>query len=52
MQNKTIKLELSIEETNLILAGLGKLPAEASMGLILEIQKQANEQLKEEKKTE
>jgi len=48
MENKDINLVLNIEKANIILSGLGKLPAEISMNLIMEIQKQANEQLKVE----
>lgn len=33
------------QQVNLILNGLGKLPAEQSLELILEIQKKANEQI-------
>jgi len=44
---KKITLELTIAETNLILAGLGELPAKSSMELISKIMQSSNEQLKE-----
>ena len=43
-----IKLELTVEEVNGVLAGLGELPAKASMGLIQKIQQQASPQLSEQ----
>ena len=55
----TINLELSIEEANLILAGLGELPSKTgAWNVILKIQQQAQPQLpkaeepKEEAKAE
>jgi hypothetical protein len=39
-----LKLDLSIQEINLILASLGKLPYEVVFGLIEKIQAQAKEQ--------
>lgn len=42
-----ITLELEIQEVNTILSGLGKLPAEMSMELILKIRAEAERQLKE-----
>ena len=42
---KTIKLELSVEETNLILESLGQLPFKQVFGLIGKIQNQASAQL-------
>lgn len=42
-----ITLELEIQEVNTILSGLGKLPAEMSMELILKIRAEAEKQLKE-----
>ena len=42
-----IALELEIQEVNTILSGLGKLPAEMSMELILKIRAEAERQLKE-----
>ena len=49
-----IKLELSIEEVNGILAGLGELPSKTgAWNLIMKIQQQAQPQLpKEEPKAE
>ena len=44
-----IKLELSIEEVNAILAGLGELPSKTgAWNLILKIQQQAQPQLPKE----
>lgn len=40
-----ITLELEVEEVNAILGGLGELPAKTVMGLIQNIQKQAQPQL-------
>ena len=42
-----ITLELEVQEVNTILSGLGKLPAEMSMELILKIRAEAERQLKE-----
>ena len=36
-----LKFELTQNEANIVLAGLGKLPAEASMQVILKLQQQA-----------
>lgn len=49
-----IKLELSLEEVNAILAGLGELPSKTGVwNLIVKIQQQAQPQLpKEEPKAE
>ncbi len=38
---KKFTFEFTEQEVNLVLAGLGKLPAEASLKLILEVQKLA-----------
>jgi hypothetical protein len=46
VQTKTVKLELSVEEVNLVLEALGELPAKKSTGLINKIVMSANEQLK------
>jgi hypothetical protein len=40
------KFEVTEQEANLIIQGLGELPAKISMNLIAKIQTQANEQLK------
>lgn len=40
----TLKLELTAEEVNIVMAGLGKLPAEASFNLILKLQLEFNKQ--------
>ena len=45
MANESIKLDLSLEEINVILGGLGELPAKASMGVIQKIQQQAGPQV-------
>ena len=45
MANESIKLDLSLEEVNAILGGLGELPAKASMGVIQKIQQQAGPQV-------
>ena len=39
-----MKLDLSIQEINLILASLGRMPYEAVFGLVEKIQAQAREQ--------
>ena len=44
---KTLTLTLSPEKVNLLLAGLGELPAKHSMALVLEIQEQCKPQLAE-----
>jgi len=45
MANESINLDLSLEEINVILGGLGELPAKASMGVIQKIQQQASPQV-------
>ena len=45
MANESIKLDLSLEEINMVLGGLGELPAKASMGVIQKIQQQASPQV-------
>jgi hypothetical protein len=45
MANESINLDLSLEEINVILGGLGELPAKASMGVIQKIQQQAQPQV-------
>ena len=45
MANENINLDLSLEEINLVLNGLGELPAKASMGVIKKIQQQAQPQV-------
>jgi hypothetical protein len=42
---KTVKLELSVEEVNLIFEGLGELPAKKSEGLRAKIYEEAKKQL-------
>lgn len=48
MQSQTIKVELSVDEINLILFALGELPAKTAMALIQKIQVVAEKQLKSE----
>ena len=49
MENDAVlKFELSIEEVNAILAGLGKLPLEASVGTWAKIKQVAEQQLQEQ----
>lgn len=43
-----IELKLSVEDVNRILAGLGELPAKASLETIVRIREQAAPQLKPE----
>ena len=45
MSNENINLDLSLEEINMVLGGLGELPAKASMGVIQKIQQQAQPQV-------
>jgi hypothetical protein len=42
---KTVKLELSVEEVNIIFEGLGELPAKKSEGLRAKIYQEAKKQL-------
>lgn len=42
---KTFKFEFTVEQTNVILAALGRMPYESVVGLIAEIQKQAQSQI-------
>jgi hypothetical protein len=46
VQTKTVKLDLTVEEVNLVLEALGELPAKKSTALINKIMLIANEQLK------
>ena len=48
MTNESIKLDLSLDEINMVLGGLGELPAKASMGLIQKVQQQAGPQVQPE----
>jgi hypothetical protein len=45
MSEQQITLNLTINEVNAILSGLGELPAKASMGIIQKIQQQAGPQI-------
>jgi hypothetical protein len=42
---QTVKLELSVEEVNLVFEGLGELPAKKSEGLRAKIYEEAKKQL-------
>lgn len=42
---QTVTLELTVEEVNIVLAGLGELPAKASIVVIDKIRRVASEQL-------
>jgi hypothetical protein len=46
VQTKTVKLDLTVEEVNVILDALGEMPAKKSTALINKIMLSANEQLK------
>jgi hypothetical protein len=46
VQTKTVKLDLTVEEVNVILDALGEMPAKKSTALINKIMLIANEQLK------
>jgi len=48
MANESIKFDLSLDEINMVLSGLGELPAKASMGVIQKIQQQASPQVQPE----
>lgn len=50
MEEKTITLRLSVNETNQILGVLGRLPYAEVFGLIAKIQSQATGQIKTETK--
>jgi hypothetical protein len=45
MQENTVKLELSVNDLNIVLAGIAKLPIEAAYGTFNSIQQQAEQQL-------
>lgn len=45
-----MKLELSLEELNVVLTGLGRLPLEQSLNVFSKVRQQAEEQLKQEEK--
>ena len=47
-----MKFDFEIEQVNVILSGLGELPAKASMDLITNIHKQAEKQMQPEMKLE
>ena len=46
VQTKTVKLDLTVEEVNVLLDALGEMPAKKSTALINKIMLTANEQLK------
>tara|TARA_B100000902_G_scaffold383053_1_gene421416 strand:+ start:307 stop:465 length:159 start_codon:yes stop_codon:yes gene_type:complete len=47
-EDGNLKFYLTVDEANVILAGLGELPAKLSMGLISKIKSQAEKQQQEE----
>lgn len=47
MEEQVLKFELTAAEANVVLAGLGKIPAEASMAIIIKMQQQASGQFVE-----
>lgn len=47
-----VKLELTVDELNKVLAGLGELKASLVMNLILRLEKEANEQLSPKEEVE
>ena len=47
-EDGNLKFYLTVEEVNIILAGLGELPAKLSMGLISKIKIQGDKQQQEE----
>ena len=49
MMEQVLTFEFTIEETNLILAGLGHLPLNQSLDMVNKIQQVAKEQLNTEK---
>jgi len=44
------EFKFSTEETNLIMQGLGKLPSEVSMDIIIKIQEEGQRQIQEQQK--
>lgn len=47
MSDQQITLNLTLNEVNAILTGLGELPAKSSMGVIQKIQQQAGPQIQQ-----
>lgn len=45
--DKTFKFEFTVEQTNVILASLGRMPYDSVAALVAEIQKQAQAQISE-----
>lgn len=45
--NKSVTLELSLDDINVVLAGLGELPAKTSLAVIEKVRSQAVSQLQE-----
>jgi hypothetical protein len=52
MEQSMIKLELSLEEINVVLAALGRMPYESVAALIPKIQQQGQAQLQKEETTQ
>jgi hypothetical protein len=48
MQNKQVTLTLTVEQTNVVLASLGKQPLETTLDAFVAIKTQAEQQMKEE----
>jgi hypothetical protein len=46
-EEKLLTLQLNINEINLVLAGLGKLPLESSLQMFNNIHKQVNDQMEQ-----
>jgi len=49
---KLFEINLNIEELNTVLGALGEIPAKASMGVIMNIQQQAQQQSSQSELTE
>ena len=47
----TLKFELTIEETNIVMASLGRMPYEQVFGLVQKFQQQATPQLQSQPQT-
>jgi len=47
-QEQTVSFQVTLNEANMLLAGLGELPAKVSMGLIEKIRTQAVSQLNQQ----
>lgn len=45
MQTETLSLTFTLEEANILMAGLAELPAKVSMSIIQKVQDQAKQQM-------